>query len=190
MISFRSDMTLRWACREGDYVFWAKFRGIFSSEKNAYKIKDIWELRDGNFITITNRHVDLPDWFDLRPDEVTDSLVGWMLKRLKEGYNPQEPIEGPNIWRVFAGDRIVWGGPDRGGLEKTEEGILGLVDFTENALVYGEPFGLSGGFPMFGGFERGEPSPEGVRLCRAGWEALQRLGLPRTATADFQWRIG
>lgn len=183
MISFGSDTTLRWACREVDYVFWAGFQGIFSSQGNEYKIADIWELRDGNFITITNRPSDLPDWFDLHPLEVSGSLVGWMKKRLDEGYDPQEPIDGPNLWRVFAGDRIVWVGPNRGGVH-SEDGVLGLVDFKENALVYGEPFDLAEGFPAFGGFTRGEPSPEGTRLCRVGWDALNRLGLPRTVAAD------
>ncbi|MBW2647992.1 MAG: hypothetical protein JRE23_17830, partial [Deltaproteobacteria bacterium] len=56
--------------------------------------------------------------------------------------------------------------------------------------VCGEPFDLSGEFPAFGGFDRGEPSPEGTLLCRAGWDALNRLGLPRAAAADDQWRIG
>ena len=190
MISFNSNMTLRWPCRAGDYVFWARFQGTFSSRGNEYKVADIWELRDGNFVTITNRHVDLPDWFDLHPLEVSGPLVRWMKKRLDEGYNPQESIDGSNIWRVFSGDRIAWVGPTRGGVHSVEDGVLGLVDFKENALIYGEPFDLSGEFPTFGGFDRGEPSPEGARLCRVGWDALNRLGLPRVAAADDQWHIG
>jgi len=182
-------MTLRWACRKGDYVFWARFQGIFSSQGNRYKIADIWELRDGNFITLTNRHVDLPDWFELHPLEVSDSLVWWMKRRLDEGYKPQEPIDGPNLWRVFAGDRIVWVGPSRHGVD-SKDGVLGLVDFKENALVYGEPFDLSSGLPTFGGFDGGKPSPEGARLCKAGWDALNRLGFPNTVSADDQWTIG
>ena len=67
MISFGSDMTLGWACRAGDYVFWARFQGVLSSPGNEYKAFDIWELRDGNSLTITNRRSDLPGWFDLHP---------------------------------------------------------------------------------------------------------------------------
>src|SRR4029077_3432919 len=124
MISFHSDMTLRWSCRSGDYVFWARFQGIFSSSPgNYYKIADVWELRDGNFVTVTNRHADLPDWFDLYPTEVSGPLSClWMMKRLEGGYKPKEPIEGPNIWRVFAGDRVVWVGGKRGGV-KFDNGI-------------------------------------------------------------------
>lgn len=140
-------------------------------------------------MTITNRYVDLPDWFDLHPLEVSGAAVSWMMKRIDGGYKPDEPIDGPNIWRIFAGDRVVWVGHERHGVE-SENGVLGLVDFRENALVYGEPFDLSGDCPSFGGFDRGEPSPEGVRLCQAGLDALKRIGLPRVIAANDQWKIG
>lgn len=182
-------MTLRWACRHGDYVFWARFQGVFSSKGNEYEIADIWELRDGNFLTLTNRAVDLPDWFDLHPLEVSNSLVWWMKRRIDEGYKPQEPIDGPNLWRVFAGDRIVWVGPHRNGTD-LKDGVLEIIEFNENALVYGEPFDFSSGLPTFGGFDRDKPHPEGIRLCKSGWKALRELGLPRSASADDQWRIG
>jgi hypothetical protein len=112
-----------------------------------------------------------------------------MQKRLDEGYEPQEPILGPNLWRIFSGDRIVWVGPSRSGI-KSEKGVLDLVDFRENALVYGEPFDSTGEIPWFGGCDKGEPSPEGIKLCRAGWEVLKQLKPPRTVAADGQWRIG
>ncbi len=51
------------ACRAGDYVLWARLQNIFSVSGNeCYKIADLWELRDGNLVTITNRHSGLPDW--------------------------------------------------------------------------------------------------------------------------------
>lgn len=189
MAVFDSDMTLHWPCRQGDYVFWARFGGLFSTTGKAYKIADIWELKDGNFITVTNRHPDLPVGFDLHPLEVSGSLVSWIMDRIHAGYKPQEPIDGPNLWRVFAGDRIVWVGPPRGGA-KSEDGILEIVDFKQNALVYGEPFDTSRGFPTFGDVVLGELPPEGLELCRRGWDAVNRLGLPRVASADDQWRIG
>lgn len=189
MVGFGSDMTFRWACRAGDYLLWARFKGLFSAPGKAYEVADIWELRDGNFVTITNRLPDLPNWFDLHPLEVSGSLVRWMMKRVKEGYAPQEQTDTPNLWRIFSGDRIVWVGPSRGGVH-SENGVLELLDFKENALVYGEPFDFSGEFPTFGGFDRGDPSPVGSKLCRAGWDALNRLRLPSAAAADSQWRIG
>jgi hypothetical protein len=112
-----------------------------------------------------------------------------MKKRLDEGYQTYAPIEGQNLWRVFAGDRIIWVGPSRNGVH-SENGVLELVDFNQNALVYGEPFDLSSGFPAFGGFDREDRSPEGVRLCKAGWAALSHLRPTRQASIDGQWRIG
>lgn len=189
MITFTSDTTSRWACRRGDYVVWAKFQGLFSSGKNQYQISDIWELQDGNFVTITDRQVDLPDWFDLHPLEVSDSLVPWMQKRLENGYDPEEPIDGPNLWRVCAGDRIFWVGPSRG-CAHSDDGVLEIVDFKENALVYGEPLEFLEGFPVFGGFTEDELSKKGVRLCRAGLSALNTLGPPRIISTEGQWSIG
>jgi len=186
LIYFDSDITLRWACRAGDYIIWARCQGLVPPD-HLYKPADIWELRDGNFVTITNRRADLPEWFELHPLEVSNTLVPWMMKRLEEGYKPKERIDLPNLWRVFSGDRIVWIGPIRGGFQ-TKDGVL--VEFTENALVYGEPFDLSDGFPAFGGFDRTGRPPEGIRLCRAGWNSLCRLGIPRAMTTDDQRTIG
>jgi len=170
-------------------MLWGKFQGIFSARGHEFKLVDIWELRDGNFVTITNRLADLPYGFDLHPLEVSGPLTGWMMRRLDEGYKPEAPMEGPNLWRMLAGDRLVWVGPPRGGVV-CENGILGLVTFGENALVYGEPFDFSGDFPWFGGFERDQIPPDAAALCRRGWDAAVELGLPREASADGKWSIG
>lgn len=180
MTRFTSDMTLRWACRAGDYVLWARFQG------DGYTIADIWELRDGNFVTLTNRVADLPVGFDLHPLEASGRLLGWMQRKLVAGYNPEAPMEGPSLWRVFAGDRVVWVGPRRAGVEFAG-GILSLVEFRANALVYGEPVELDS---WFGGFETAEQPPEAAKLCNTGWEAVQGAGIPRVAAADRQWCIG
>jgi hypothetical protein len=186
MMHFTSDMTLRRACRAGDYLMWARFQGVGAGAGNEYTIADIWELRDGNFVTLTNRAADLPAGFDLHPLEAFGRLVGWMQQKLAAGYNPDAPVDGPNLWRAFAGDRVVWVGPWRAGVEYAD-GILSLVEFRENALVYGEPVELD---LMFGGFETADQPPEAAKLCNAGWKAVQRAGLPRAAAADGQWCIG
>lgn len=186
---FDSDMTLRWRCRQGDFVLWARFARPFAAPGKAYDIADKWELKDGNFITVTNRRPDLPVGFDLHPLEVSGSLASWMMERVRAGYKPQDPIEGPNIWRVFAGDRIAWVGPPRSGV-KSEDSVFEIVDFKQNALVYGEPFDTSRGFPTFGDLGLGELPPEELDPCRRGWDAVNGLGLPRVASADDQWRIG
>jgi hypothetical protein len=185
---FERDTTLRWSCREGDYIIWARFQGLFSTPGKEYKVIDIWELRDGNFVTITNRRVDLPDWFELHPLEVSDSLVWWMKKKLDEGYRPGDPIDGPNLWRVLAGDRIAWVGPKRAGVS-SEDGILDIINFGKNALVYGEPFDFSGDFPSFGVLEGRELSPEAALLCQKAWQVILSHGLPREASVG-KWTIG
>jgi hypothetical protein len=186
MTRFTSDMTLRWACREGDYVLWAQFRGFFARAGEDYTIADVWELRDGNFVTITNRAADLPTWFELRPHEAAGQLAGWMQRKLASGYRPDGRVAGPNLWRVFSGDRLAWIGPPRAGVESAN-GVLAVVGFRENALVYGEPLELESGF---GGFVAGEQPPEAAKLCNVGLEAIRRAGLPRVASADNQWCIG
>ena len=109
-----------------------------------------------------------------------------MQRKLAGGHNPDAPMEGPSLWRVFAGDRVVWIGPRRAGVEYAD-GILSHIEFRENAWVYGEPVELGS---LFGGFAGGDPPPEAAKLCKVGWGAVQGAGLPRVAAADGQWCIG
>ena len=182
-------MTVRWACRTGDYMLWASYKGPLFGSGNSYNVADLWEWSDGNFVTITNRQPDLSSWFDLHPLEVSGQLVDWMMSRLEAGYEADDPIDGPNLWRVRAGDRLAWVGAPRGGVDGKGP-VLELVNFNEDALVYGEPLATSQGFPAFGGFEGKDPSRECIRLGREGWKAICSLGEPRTAAADPQWRLG
>jgi hypothetical protein len=101
---FKSDTTLRWPCRAGDYLLWAGCRGFGGS---AFDIDDFWELRDGNHVTITNRFADLPGWFQLHPLEASGSNAYRIMERLNEGMEVRPPYDGPNLWRVFAGGRIA-----------------------------------------------------------------------------------
>ena len=113
-----------------------------------------------------------------------------MKKRLEEGYAPKEPMEAPNVWRVFAGDRVVWVGPKRDGVH-FDNGVLELVDFRENALVCGEPLYMAyDDWPNFGGFDGNGMSPESIRLCQAGWSALIQTGIPTVVNTDNRWVIG
>lgn len=186
MISFERDTTVRWACRSGDYVLWTSFRGLFSTPGDQYNMADAWALRDGNFVTITNRRPDFPNGFDLHPSEVCGRLVEWMMRRLDEGYEPDAPIDGPNLWRVRAGDRVVWVGDPRGGVDG-DGPVLDLVTFNVDALVYGEPLEFPRGF---GWFEEKDKARENERLIEEGWKAIQSLGTPHTVAADSQWALG
>ena len=187
-IRFQSDTTIRWSCRAGDYIIWLDFNaGVFSD--GQYVVNDLWKMQDGNFVTLTNRQIDLPMWFELHPLEVSGAMVYWMQKKLNSGYKPTEIIDGPNIWRLFTGNRLVWVGKSRPGLE-SNDGILAIVNFEENALIIGEPFIVDNEMPLFGALEDQGQSDEDILLCRKGCEAALNLGIPRHIANTDKWTIG
>lgn len=190
-MSFRSDSTIRWSCREGDYLLWVRYKGLLeclgAPQEDQFSVSDFWVMKDGDWVTITNRVQDLPPWFELHPLEAAGTIVYWMMKKLNDGYQPSKPLDGPNVWRVFAGDRLVWVGPARREVE-AEDGVLGLIDFEDNALVTGEPFHVSDG--LLGEIEESEPTGPTKLLLRKGWLAARGLGTPRVAADDDQWRLG
>lgn len=184
---FDGDMTLRLSCREGDFLMWCSYT-IFS---NRYIIKDFWQLRDGDFVTITNKQVDLPPWFELHPTETTRALIPWMREKLNSGYEPLDPVEVPNLWRALDGDRLIWVGKKRQGIP-SDNGLFSILTFRENAAIIGQSSkeGEYDLFSDFGGFGRKSLSKENEALCKRGWEAMLKLGMPRSAAADGQWAIG
>ncbi len=109
IVKLIKDTTLRWSCRRGDYVLWLQFTDPIAEQ--SLGIVDLWEMRDGDFVTVTNRPEDLPASFELHPTEVRDALAYQMAAKLEKGYQPpDEPAEGPNIWRLKSGDRMAWVG--------------------------------------------------------------------------------
>jgi hypothetical protein len=184
---FGKDSTVRLSCRTGDYMLWCRFNGVFSPKNDQYSINDVWELSDSDFITITNRQVDLPSWFELHPTEVSGSLVYWMMKKLDLGYQPREIVNAPNIWRAFTGDRLVWVGKQRTGLE-FDNGIISIFTLNQNAAIIGEPSDYER-LSTFGGFNN-EQSEENIKLVRNGWNAVASLETPRSANANGQWTLG
>ncbi|GJQ58450.1 MAG: hypothetical protein D8M57_14525 [Candidatus Scalindua sp. AMX11] len=178
---FGKDTTIRLSCRTGDYLSWFGFKGIFSPEYDQYKINDTWQLTDGDFVTITNRQVDLPCWFELHPLEVSGSLVYWMQSKLDSGYQPGEIVKRPNIWRALTGDRLVWVGEQRQGVE-FNNGVLSVITFSENAAIIGESYSDFDGFPRF---DQEEQRQEDMKLCRNGMNAILELGTPRSVSPAF-----
>lgn len=140
-------------------------------------------MRDGDYLTITNRWADLPVWFELHPLEVADHAVTEMMKRLEAGYKPKEVVDGPNLWRAKAGDRLVWVS-----LADSAQPVKELLDLRACALVVGEnsnppPEGLV----AFGAPEdRDLPSAAGA--MRAGFGAAVALGVPQEFASE--WRFG
>jgi hypothetical protein len=179
-----NDSTLRLAVRSGDYLLWVAIDSPFGSDsESAWSIRDFWQVRDGDSVTMTNRWVDLPVWFELHPLEVSGRAVIEMTKELAQGFQPSEPLDGPNFWRVKAGDRLVWVT-----VFGSSGGVREIFDFSSCALVLGETNrGMELGV-LFGAPDEGDPPPEVTSLMRKGFEAAARLGTPRRFSPE--WLFG
>ena len=108
------------------------------------------------------------------------------MRRLDAGFEPDDPIDGPNLWRVRAGDRVAWVGDPRGGVAG-DGPVLELLTFDVDALVYGERLDIYRGF---GWFEEKDESEESKRLLGEGWQVILSLGTPHAAAGDSQWALG
>lgn len=185
---FKKDATARWSCRDGDFVIWGRCKGLLSAPNEAFEISDVWRLRDGDYITITNRLADLPPWFELHPLETAGRIAYQVLENLKSKRGPAEPIDAPNLWRVCAGDRVVWVGTQRHDIEGND-GVVELFEFGENALIYGESTRLNSKLEMFGTFNSSEEMQESIQHARKAWITLSAKGMPRSLS-DGAWRLG
>lgn len=187
VVQLTNDMTLRWSCRQGDFILWTSWP-FPSGPRQTPQIVDLWQMRDGDFVTITNRTADLPAWFELHPTEVCDALVFEMLKKLESGYQPGEIMDGPSIWRLKAGDRLVWVGESRPG-SKAVNHVLAILECRECALAVGESNrGAPEEWLAFGSFLHPELTPAELARTRAAAEAVGKLGMPRTIA--LQWALG
>ena len=187
IIGFSRDMTLRWPCRSGDFLLWFGYRDIMSGPE-AVQCYALYEMRDGNHVTITNRPEDLPPWFSLHPTEVCGGLVYKMMAKVEKGDYPDEPMNGPNLWRLKPGDRVAWVGvarPERRGVN----GILAILDCRESALAVGEAYWDSvEASAGFGAPTATEMKPDDVALCQAALNDVKKLGLPREWAPE--WKLG
>jgi hypothetical protein len=190
IVDFKRYMTLRWPCRRGDFLLWMRYRDILSvfSGPEAIQCYDLWEMRDGYHLTITNRLADLPPWFKLHPTEVCDSFVYKMMAEVEKGDYPSEPIVGPNLWRLRSGDRVAWVGSERPDRHSVN-GILAILDCRESALAVGEAdWDSVKEFAGFGAPTTQEMKPDDVARCQAAVNAVKKLGLPREWAPE--WRLG
>ena len=107
-VTFRDNDTRRLSARAGQYLLWLHTDFLSGGrEFSDWQILDFWELNDGDFITVTNRLCDLPAWFRLHPLEIAGiQAIREYEPRLDAKDYPDEPVDGPNIWRVLAGDRL------------------------------------------------------------------------------------
>jgi hypothetical protein len=185
---FGPDMTLRWPCRRGDFLLWLRYGNLFSGPA-AIECHDLWEMRDGYHVTITNRLEDLPLWFKLHPTEVCNSFVYKLMPKIEKGDYPSEPVDSPNLWRMKSGDRLAWVGADRPE-RRSVNGVLAILDCDSCGLVVGE--GERGSIEEFIGLGRPTtPSmkPENVARCKAALKMVKQMGFPRTWDRTGGWVI-
>ena len=186
---FVSDMTLRWSCRSGDFLIWFRWGNILAAPEHGLGIVDIWGMRDGDFVTITNRIQDLPYWFELHPTEVCNRLAYEMMEKFSKGYLPGDPVDGPNVWRPRAGDRLAWIGNQRP--ENPSSGnVLAILDFRKSALAIGE---TNRGQSLEDAIAYGSITTNGLRSedavkCHEAVKIVRQMGVPRTLAVD--WKLG
>ena len=181
------DMTLRWSCRKGDYVLWFTWTNLLAGPEHGVTIKDLWEMKDGDFVTMTNRAEDMSEWFSFHPTEVCDSLAYKMLDRFNKGDYPEEPIEAPNIWRPKTGDRLLWTGKTRSGIKGP---VLSAVAFRESALVIGDNVRTQSmeQYTAFGSLTKPQQTQEEISMCREAVTLVRQMGVPREYAPH--WKIG
>jgi len=186
LITFGGDTTFRWACREGDFMLWLRLKHMLSEE---WAILDFWRLRDGDAIVLTNRLADLPHWFELHYSEICNALGEQVMKEYEAGTRrlAEEPADGPNLWRIRAGDRIVWTGTPRPGNPGCD-GILAVIEFRASVLIAGEPAaGSLREWVDFGGPPEDLDKQE-ISLCRHGYDVAVGLGEP--CVFGVEWLLG
>lgn len=183
-ISFASDTTERLACRAGDMLIWFKWGNPFMG--GDLSIADLWTMQDGDQVVLTNRVPDLPVWFKLHGDEVRSPSMRVLENFLAVNEEPDEPMDAPNIWRVFCGDLVVWTGPPRPGAP-AEDGVLRIYRFTAESLVLGDPKEM----PMFGMMfnESASQSPEQMKRVQRAAYLVRQMGLPNEMAADDEWKM-
>jgi hypothetical protein len=187
IVRFDRAMTERLEAVYGDILIWFRPGGFLQLEED-WTVIDLWELSEGHSVTITNAREDLPDWFELHPTETSGSLAREMLKRLDEGYQPGEIMDGPNLWRVMAGDRLAWIGASRTGLESIG-GILSIVDFRCCALVVAEIDAKDiDELTAFGTPSRLD-DPGAIALARHSATVIRRMG-PARVLGVSPWTLG
>lgn len=176
------NTTIRLPLKAGDYLLWVATDSPFTSDsESGWTIRDFWQLRNGDLVTITNKWADVPEWFDLHPLEVAGEAVSEMQKKLNQGFKPVETMDGPNIWRIKAGDRVVW--------IRVPTNEVVVSTFSNCALALGESSNQGEDVVLiFGAPEGDEPPPSVTSAMRKGFQAAVSLGTPQTISEE--WLFG
>jgi hypothetical protein len=186
--NFLSNATLKWLCLKGDYVFWFTWTNIFADPQHEIKIKDLWEMKEDDFLTITNRIEDMPKWFSFHPTEVCNSLAYRLLEKFNNGDYPEEPFDAHNIWRPKIGDRLVW--LRKSPLSSPKDLIVSAIAFRESALVIGENVQTKSIDQLFGFgvLTKDQQTSEDIAMARNAIDLVKQMGVPREYASN--WQLG
>jgi hypothetical protein len=184
---FCENQTVRWSAKEGQILLWITPRSFLVSDKpEGWTISDFWCPREEDSVMITNRQADLPPWFELHPYDVSgqDLSFGAHL-RIMGSDKPQTPMNGPNIWRPKAGDRLVWVD-----VNSDSQPVIEIIDLKKNALVLGEAANPT--FESLGTF--GVPpgdraSSKMIRVVRQGLFEAAKLGCCDIFAEEWRFEI-
>jgi hypothetical protein len=191
VVRFDGNATIRWNCEAGDLVAWIS-GALLMVSGNQFRVSDIWETREGDSITISDRPEDFPAWFQLAADEVSGPAANAMVAKLNRGeIVANEPVRAANVWRLTAGSRLAWMGVRRPAYPTFDgaQGLLQLVDFHENALAVGESPSMGADASLnFGALATRTPSPEVGEMPGSARKWVRHLGMPRVMAVD--WAIG
>ncbi len=182
------DETTILPCRPGDQVLWLRGSGFLNDASDGANILDFWEIHPGDQVLITNQVDDLPPWFQLHPSEVRGKAALAMLRVIEEGRAASAPLDGPNVWRVMAGDRLVWTGAPRPGCDGCN-GVLSIFDVRADCLVLGRP-GADDleAWLTFGAPSSNTPNPVALAAARSGLKMVIALGCP--GIVSVEWQLG
>jgi hypothetical protein len=144
-----ADTTLVIPCRKGDIIVWVSFSGQVFQSHIEYKIADLWVMKEGDQILITNRLEDVPEWLSIFPTKVTGRNT-WVMKRwLDQGQDPfsnQVNLDDlQNLWNVNCSHYLIWIGESRpdlqatNGILKSQNGVLRILNFTCGTLTIHQP---------------------------------------------------
>jgi hypothetical protein len=154
-ITLVDGTTYRPRTNAGDYLLWIRCIAPLSAPP-TFGIVDFWAFRNRDAVLITNRKEDYP-------------------APLEQG----EEEEGPNLWKIVPGDRLVWVGWRRRSGQQAPA-LLALINCDVRGYVYGEPNSPSlGSIMSFGAPATSELSAKTEILWSLGYNAAVSLGVPR-----------
>ena len=151
-----------------------------SNTPDDWRILDLWELRDGDFLTITSRVADLPEWFQLYPEET----AGMVALQFDFDNAAEAPVEGPNIWRVESGHRLVWVDENN-----AAQPVVEILDLWCDALVVGDSVSTDFDRRMhFGASKKLAGRPGAFKAVRAGFVRAVQIGPAQSISVG--WGFG